>query len=254
MSTNWDAFEPHAYWKQNYASLRGDDRSLLSLTRDFFGYEQTPTDGRRRGIDVGTGANLYPVLAMLPLCDEITLLEYGARNCEWLSGEIQRYSPGWDPYWRTLCQHPAYSHFGYDVRRRVARTAKVERGSVYELPEQRYHVGTMFFVAESITTDIGQFHQAIHKFVNCLVPGAPFAAAFMRNSRGYTVAGQDLPALAVTEDQVADCLIDRTLDLVVSTVDSRAQFTDRENAASMPLNKQLRSGYDGMILACGRSK
>lgn len=253
VSPDWDAFHPVEYWKANYAYLRGDDRRFLQLLRDFFGAE--PDRPGRVGIDVGAGANLYPALAMLPLCERITLLEYGTKNCEWLRGEVQRYSTYWDPFWRVLREHPAYRAIGNThARRPLARAATVRQGSLFDLEERQFDVGTMFFVAESITDQAGRFYEAVDRFVGCLRPGAPFAAAFMRNSSGYVVDAQEFPALEIDENHVREHLVKVAPDLRVETVDTRGQFIDEDDARDSGKTRLLRHGYDGMILALGHIK
>jgi hypothetical protein len=252
-SPDWDAFHPVEYWKANYAYLRGDDRRFLQLLRDFFGAE--PHRPGRVGVDVGAGANLYPALAMLPLCDQITLLEYGAKNCEWLRGEVQRYSTYWDPFWRVLRDHPAYQALGNThARRPLARVATVRQGSLFALEEQQFDVGTMFFVAESITNQAGEFYAAVDRFIGSLRPGAPFAAAFMRNSSGYVVDSREFPALEIDENHVREHLVKVAPDLRVETVDTRGQFLNEDEPADIGKTRLLRHGYDGMILALGHIK
>jgi hypothetical protein len=259
IAPDWDAFEPEVYWKNNYAFLRGDDRRFIERLRALFGAEvaKTRPAGRpRRGIDVGSGANLYPALAMLPLCDEITLLEYGAKNCEWLRGEVARYSTYWDPCWRLLREHEAYAEIGTNARRRLTRTARVTQGSLFDLPsseEPKYDVGTMFFVAESITDQENRFYEALDAFVGALVPGAPFAAAFMRNSNGYVVDNQAFPALKIDENHVAEYLKKIAPDVRVEVVDDRGRY-DNDPAVDKRPTRRLRHGYDGMILALGHVK
>jgi hypothetical protein len=250
---DWDAFHPVEYWKANYAYLRGDDRRFLQLLRDFFGAE--PERPGRVGVDVGAGANLYPALAMLPLCEQITLLEYGAKNCEWLRGEVQRYSTYWDPFWRVLREHPAYQELGNThARRPLARAVTVRQGSLFELEEKQFDVGTMFFVAESITDQAGRFYEAVDRFTGSLRPGAPFAAAFMRNSSGYVVDSREFPALEIDENHVREHLVQVAPDLRVETVDTRGQFLHEGGASDSGKTRLLRHGYDGMILALGHIK
>src|SRR2546430_17725893 len=93
--------------------------------------------------------------------------------------------------------------------------AKIEQASIYELPVAMWDVGTMFFVAESITGIRAEFELATKRFLQSLKPGAPFAAAFMRNSAGYEVGDVRFPAVAVTENDIRRVLSRYTADLRV---------------------------------------
>lgn len=231
----WDDFDSNWYFDRNYKRLRDDDRQIVELVRDFFATLDLPR--HRHGIDVGAGTNLYPALTMLPFCDEITLYEYAASNVAWLRRETQSYSPSWDPWWRLLIKEPVYKSFD-SPREALAAAARVERGSIFDLPESRWDIGTMFFVAESISSALSEFHTALGGFVRSLRPGAPFAAAFMENSLGYDVGTRRFPAVAIAANEVKNSLAGETEDLKIY----------RLGKTSNP----LRGGYDGMILAIGR--
>jgi hypothetical protein len=233
----WDDFDPDLYLKTNYLQLRDDDRQILRLVRNHFDRTVDPRRPLARGIDVGSGPNLYPALTMLPFCDEITMWERGQANVKWLNSEIWQYSPLWEPYWNTLARRDSYGRL--DHPRDVLRAkADVQRANLFQLPTRRWDVGTMFFVAESISWQRREFRLATRKFVQSLKPGAPFAAAFMRNSPGYNVGSLRFPAVMVEEADVKECLSTLVDDVEVTTVRSR---------------QYLRPGYDGMIIALGRA-
>jgi len=236
---DWNEFNPEYYLEHNYAEARKDDLRFVSTMGDFF---LSHLRGRTRlhGVDVGAGTNLYPALAMLPFCAEITLLEHSQANRKWLEQEIPGYSPVWDPFWQELRSKDVYRALP-DPTRALAERARVEQGSVFSLPAERWDLGTMFFVAESISEDADEFRTALGRFLGCLVPGAPFAAAFMENSQGYRVAGRAFPAVPITEKDLRECLD--------GLVEEDLDFT-RESAGESP----LRQGYTGMILVCGRKK
>lgn len=233
----WDDFDSGWYFDHNYKELRDDDRQIVEFVRDFFSTLDLPNHRHIHGIDVGAGTNLYPALTMLPFCDEITLYEYAASNVSWLRRETQSYSPSWDSWWSLLVEEPVYKSFD-SPREALAAAARVERGSIFDLPASRWDIGTMFFVAESISSAQSEFHTALGSFVRSLRPGAPFAAAFMENSLGYDVGTHRFPAVAIAEDEVGNCLGGVTEDLKIH----------RLGKTSNP----LRDGYDGMILAIGR--
>lgn len=232
---DWDRFDPDWYLEHNYAQLRGDDRELLERISTFFADVRPAQLGA--GIDAGSGTNLYPALAMLPLCHHITLWERAKSNCHWLDQQILSYGSVWDQYWNVLKEQPGYHSIGADARAALEARAVVERDSIFNLPHATYDVGTMFFVAESITDDRREFVRATRRFIRSLSPNAPFAAAFMRNSRGYWVKGSFFPAVAIDEHDVADCLEGVARHVTCHVVGRGV--------------RPLRKGYEGMILATG---
>lgn len=99
----------------------------------------------------------------------------------------------------------------------------------------------MFFVAESISNTQEEFEIAVARFLGALSPGAPFAAAFMENSAGYSIGSTEYPAVRVgTRDVV------RVLSEAAEGLNVRSEPAQPKGA--------LRIGYDGMILAVGRKK
>ncbi|WP_106397940.1 SCO2525 family SAM-dependent methyltransferase [Actinocorallia populi] len=238
-AADWDRFDSAFYLRHNYAEARKDDLRFASAAGDFFLARLRGRTGLR-GVDVGSGTNLYPALTMLPFCAEIALVEYSAANRRWLEAEVPGYSPVWDPFWAELRPKDGYREIA-DPARLLAARARVESGSVFELPRERWELGTMFFVAESISADEADFRAALLRFLAGLVPGAPFAAAFMENSQGYLVGDLFFPAVPVTEADLRACLAGLVEDDLVLT---------RESPGEAP----LRQGYTGMILACGRKR
>lgn len=236
---DWDGFDTRYYLEHNYRTLRGDDRRFMEAVREYFADAGLPPGAI--GVDVGSGANLYPALAMLPFVHRLTLMDYSATNVRWLRAQIEHFDRSWDPFWETFRGSPAYAAVG-DPRAAFRRTCVVEQGNIFttEWPEL-YDVGTMFFVAESISSNQSEFEIAVARFLDALRPGAPFAAAFMQNSRGYSIGGTEYPAVRVgTEDVV------RVLSEAAEGLNVRSEPAEPGGA--------LRSGYDGMILAVGRKK
>jgi len=233
----WDSFDSEWYLDHNYGKLRDDDRQILQRLGEFF-------DGVGRdhhlghAVDVGTGSNLYPLLAVLPLCGRVTLWERAKTNCAWLRREITKYSEVWDPYWEELTNWPLYRPM-QDPRWPVFERTKVKRGSIFDLPRDAYDIGTMFFVAESITERDDEFERATRGFLRSLRPNAPFAAAFMLQSRGYEVNGVHFPAVAITEDHVQECL--------------DFEGVRRATLAEIKTESPLRDGV-GMMLVTGWSR
>lgn len=236
---DWDGFDTRYYLEHNYRTLRGDDKRFIEAVRDYFAAAGLPSDAI--GVDVGSGANLYPAFAMLPFVRRLTLMDYSRTNISWLGTQVEAFDQTWDPFWKTFCENPAYAAVT-DPRAVLQRVCTVEQGNIFtvEWPEQ-YDVGTMFFVAESISDNQGEFELAVARFLDALRPGAPFAAAFMENSQGYSTGVTEYPAVRVGRRDV-----ERVLSGAAESLGVLSEPVDPEGA--------LRPGYDGMILAVGRKK
>ena len=242
----WNKFSSHDYWRRNYRELQAEDQQIIRCVSDFFisTFAARPP-ARRRGIDVGSGTNLYPALLMLPWTAQILLTDYSESNISWLREQLSDDTPrwAWRPFWQELREEKGYSEV--DRPRELLRDACVgepgyagiEQRSVFDLPRARWDVGTMFFVAESITRKPEEFRAAVARFVGALKPGAPFAAAFMAGSDGYEVADTVFPAVPITPEDV------------------RRHFTELgagELSVEVPETvHRVRDGYTGMIVATG---
>jgi NNMT/PNMT/TEMT family protein len=245
----WRDFVPEAYWLHNYRYLREDDCKIIHAVGAFFSKHfaahKWPV---ARGIDVGSGANLYPALSMLPWCNAIDLTDHSPSNVAWLTkhaadavadGEADW---GWQPFWDEFTVHEGYSTITGPRAALAAKTAgNIHRQNVFALPEARYDLGTMFFVAESMTSFENEFDRATARFLNCLRPGSPFAAAFMDSSVGYVVADKSFPAV----EEVGEDVVRKALQRLGATADVSKIF--------VPAKDPLRDGYDGMIIAVGHT-
>lgn len=229
---NWDSFDSGLYREHNYRTLRDDDQQIIHLVRDFFA---TTGLADAHGVDVGAGSNLYPALAMLPFCHRIDLCEFAASNVAWLRREIAGYDASWDRFWAEYAIHPSYARLD-DPRHRLATVAHVQQVSIFDLPQHTWDIGTMFFVACSISTDIEEFNRAVTRFVGSLKAGAPFAAAFMLGSQGYHVGNDWFPAVSVDHETI---------------LKSFAGIARRTTLSDIETGQPLREGYRGMCLVTG---
>lgn len=238
----WDEFDSESYWALNFKTLRDDDREIIEVIGDFFDAECAGRTGLH-GIDVGPGANLYPALAMLPFCEEIRLHEFAASNVRWLRGEVTGFRAEWDPFWAVLAERPSYRAVA-DPRARLKEVARPYHDSVFELPSPNlpaatWDIGTMFFGAESMTTDLGEFDRALEGFAQALKPGAPYAVAFMMGSQGYWVGEIFYPAVSIYPEDVHRHL---------------GRLSDALSVKVVGEDATLREGYHGMMIATGRTR
>ncbi|GAB7042708.1 MULTISPECIES: SCO2525 family SAM-dependent methyltransferase [Catenuloplanes] len=230
----WDAFDSDFYFTHNYDSVRRADAEIIDHLGAFFSSSQLRRHGR--AIDVGTGANLYPALSMLPWADRVTLFERARTNRAWLARQQASPSPIWAEFTARLrTGRPAYDVIT-DPSTAISGRTEIVAGNVFTLPQDgAFDMGTMFFVAESITQNRHEFERATRNFLGSLKRFAPFAAAFMKDSQGYQVGALEFPALAVDEYDIERCVAGLTHNVSVHTVDDTT----------------LRDGYKGMIVVTG---
>lgn len=239
---DWNSFDSEVYCNKHYGHLRDDDQEIAGIVRDFFAENCTNRRGlMRRAVDVGPGSNLYPSLAMLPFSHTIELYERAWSNVTWLRQQrTDGFGTNWDAFWDVYQDNPVYRRYAArtpDVRADFRRKIKVRSGNVFRLPARRWDLGTMFFVACSLSSQHSEFVLAIRGFVRSLKPGAPFAIAFMINSHGYHVGDGWFPAVPVDKPDIEAALIPAV---------SRRGLQMRAIASHDPVRPEV-----GMLLATG---
>jgi NNMT/PNMT/TEMT family protein len=242
----WNSFASTDYWSHNYATMQPADQEIIRVVAPFLSERLSGQGPVAAAVDVGSGTNLYPALLMLPWAKRIDLTDFSARNVEWLRGTLMtdRGTWSWKPFWAQMREVGGYDRV--EAPRQLLRSRclpldgpGVQQRSVFDLPAGRWNLGTMFFVAESITQSESEFRLATARFVHALTPGAPFAAAFMAGSNGYKVAGARYPALSIDADDAERALTG------AGAAEVKIAYFDRDE---VPL---VRPDYDGMILATG---
>ena len=123
-----------------------------------------------------------------------------------------------------------------DPRTALRDRTVVVQSSVFDLAERSFDLGTMFFVACSISSDLAEFHAALDKFMHSLTPKAPFALAFMAGSKGYPVGDKQFPAVQIDDAVVRRYLSPRAYDFSTHVIEAG----------------HFREGYENMIVATGR--
>ena len=235
----WSEFDADGYWKFNYASVLPEDEEIIRHASEFLLRTCGTRLQVRRAVDVGAGANLYPALLMLPWARDIVFTEYAESNIRWLGDNLAQASGDWpwQPFWDVVAGLPCYRTI-QRPRRRLAAIHEIRHLSVFDLPRCAWDLGSMFFVADGITSDEAEFESAVRSFLGALTPGAPFIMAFMDGSSGYDVSGVGFPAVKVTPT---------SLDALVGTLPiTGVSILRTDNSV-----RRLRSGYDAMLLVTG---
>jgi hypothetical protein len=248
----WNRFSSNDYWRRNYSEFQAEDREIIRLVSHFLAAAFADRAPAQRAIDVGSGANLYPALLMLPWTEQILLTDYSESNVSWLNGQLADDSApwAWRPFWREMRAAEGYGDVDQPRKRlREACVGKpgfagIQQVSIFDLPKARFDLGTMFFVAESITKEPGVFCDAVGHFVGALKPGAPFAAAFMAGSDGYEVADTVSPTVPITFPAVPITTDDVTS--LLTALEVREQRVEL-----LQTSHRVRDGYAGMIVATG---
>ena len=190
-------------------------------------------------MDVGAGTNLYPSLLMLPWAEHIVFTEYASSNIDWLHENLAD-APGewhWQPFWDLVAGLPSYRTID-DPRGRLAAAHEIRMQSIFELPERTWDLGSMFFVADGMTTVEAEFKAAVRKFLDALLPGSPFLMAFMEGSEGYKVSDKRFPSVKITPG---------SLDALLAALPVTGTSVHRTDNSV----RRLRHGYDAMLLVTG---
>ena len=240
-SAAWSDFDADEYWKFNYASVLPEDVEIIRFASNFLINACQSSTQLKRAVDVGAGTNLYPSLLMLPWAEHIVLTEHpqAKSNIQWLNENLAAPTDEWpwQHFWDLVAERPGYRDVT-DPRSRLAASHEVLRTSVFDLPERRWDLGSMFFVADGMTTDEVEFEAAVRAFLASLRPGSPFLMAFMEGSTGYDVRGQRYPSVEVTP---------RSLDALLA----RLPVADASVLRTDNSVRRLRPGYDAMLLVTG---
>lgn len=232
-SWTWTRFPVEEYVAKNYIEIHKEDVSILMKLAAF--YSRLPEVGPI--LDLGTGANMYPVLAALPKKGIIHCIEPSSASVRYLDHQRKNLSPLWLQYWHLLQKLQPELYTDMDVQESLRKRMWVWQDDYSNLAENHYRLASMFFCAESITKYTWRFEEICKAFVGSVVPGGYFAAAFMENSTGWDVSGQRYPAIAVNADMVREQFSPWSDDAVIEHIP----------VADTP----LRPGYTGMVFVTG---
>jgi hypothetical protein len=235
----WAAFDSEAYFQHYYGEPHPDDERVIRCAVEAI--KHAPPRGDALDIvDIGTGPNLIPFFCALPRAARLTAWEYAKSNVDWLEAELKRKEmrSQWHHFWRITRE--AYGpdfDLPADPIPLLRAKAKIEQGSVFDLPERRWDAATMFFCAESITERQDEFEAACTAFARCVRPGGALIAAFLVRSAGYVVADRPFPVLSLSPESIEAVFAAHARDVGAE----RIGIVERE----------IRSGYSGFVFLTG---
>jgi hypothetical protein len=236
----WSDFDADGYWKHNYASVLPEDAEIIRYASDFLIRARAGKPRIPRAVDVGAGTNLYPALMMLPWIEGLVFTEYARANIDWLAENLTD-EPGewaWQPFWNLVANLPGYRDVEQPRSQLAASSREIRLLSVFDLPRQEWDLGSMFFVADGMSSEEAEFEWAVRSFLGALTPGAPFMMAFMEGSAGYDVSGVRFPGVRVTPGSLDELL-------------ARLPVTGTGRLRTNNTVRRLRPGYDAMLLVTG---
>jgi hypothetical protein len=235
----WARFDPDAYVAHYYGEPHPDDDEVVRRT-----CAALATAARQdlSVIDVGTGPNLFPLFAALPVSRRLTVWEYADTNIAWLRRELARESlrPPWLHFWEVAASaHAPSRRLIGDPTAELRDKTEIVQGSIFDLPRRQWDAATMFFCAESITARQDEFERACAAYASSVKEGGVLAAAFLAGSRGYRVGEEDYPAVSVTEQSLRCAFEGLARDIELSAIGA--------------MDQEIRSGYSGMVFMSARA-
>ncbi len=227
MKTDWEQFDPHIYINDNYSSIHDEDRQIIRRLVSFY----SSLSSLHLALEIGIGPNLYPVMAMLPFVKKVEGIDFSISNLKYLRRQLEEPDDNWYKFWELF--KSLNRKYDIDLVKNLNRKVKIKKGSIYSLEASKYDLASMFFCAESITTEHDQFVVACNKFIKSVRAGGHLVAAFMENSQKYEVGTIEFPSYPVDTRLIRKIFGPQTNNLLVTRI---------------PIaRKPLRPGYTGMI-------
>lgn len=232
---DWDRWPVQTYLTENYREPHPADLAVIRHHAEF--YRQFEPGSVGRSIEFGAGPNLYPLMLAASVSRRIEAVEPSAANVAYLDGQLRR---GADPTWLPF----------YDACRALLRAlpqrlddalsiVRVRHQSGLDLEQSAYDLGSMHFVAESVTEDVDEFAAFCGRFAGSVRPGGALVAAFMENMGRYHLGdGSTWPGLPVDSRRVATVFAPLTTELEITRIDADSTLPDY--------------GYSGMVLLTAR--
>lgn len=239
-------FPARAYLEKYYSYVGAENASMLRALVDFARHLEPRLN---QVVEVGCGPSIVPLLALtvaLGAPRHIVFLDIAPANLSevslWLAEDARRFDYGAIIKWLEIEYGVDPNRVESDLRSAQWELRETDLGE--PLPQclrARFDVVSSHFFAESATADRNEFERLLHDLTAMGRPGASVFLSLMRRSVGYSVAGQDYPALPVDEQT-----------LTMHLTDAGAHFETLDIRSVPAEQPPTRPGYEGMVFAAGR--
>lgn len=231
MAKLWTKFGTSKYLSGNYSQVHDEDKQIIEICVKFLAKKKHVS----HAMEVGTGPNLYPAILFAPHVSKLDLIEYSENNLDYLYKNIGDTGRDWHKYQVYMSKFD--KEYKHDITKSIKRKSNIKKGSVYKLPANKYDLISMFFCAESITGHYPTFARACHSFLRSAKKGGLVIAAFMKQSKGYSVDGIRFPATQITARELETIFMPSMKEVAI------VEISKSKHA--------LRAGYEGMLLLVG---
>jgi hypothetical protein len=232
---DWDRWPVEDYLSENYRELHPSDLAVINHHGAV--YRHLAPDSVGVSLELGAGPNLYPLMLAAAVSRDIHAVERSPANVAYLTRQL-RDGPdaSWSPFY-VACRagQPALPPALPDALARV----RVSQGDLAGVPAGAYDLGSMHFVAESVTEDRDEFHALCAAFARAVRPGGLLIAAFMENMGRYQLGdGSSWPGFPVDQAEVRSAFAPHVERLDLDRIDADPTLPDY--------------GYSGMVLLVAR--
>jgi len=234
---DWDRWPVAEYLAENYRQLHPADAAVIDHHSAF--YRRFPPRSVARSLEFGAGPNLYPLMLAAGASRRIDAVEPGAASVAYLRRQVSRGAdPSWLPFYeRCRSRNPDLPP---TLAQALARVTVIH-GGVGKLSERGYAVGSMNFVAESVTERADEFTGLCRAFAAAVAPGGHLVAAFMENMGRYRIGtGPPWPGFPVDAAAVRAAFAPLTDALLVDRIDADPTLPEY--------------GYTGMVVLTARRR
>lgn len=233
-------FSPRSYLDEYYSHIGAENEALIHFFADSF---RQSYPGAKL-LDFGGGPTIYPLISAAPRVSEIYFSDYLLSNLQ----EVQSWHKAlpqafpWSPFVARALEVEGKAHDDISIQSREKvireRIKYFFEGDIHlsdPLKDRRYRgyfdIIISNFVAESITSDRGEWQCGMTNLIGMLKPKGMFLMSVITNASFYRIGANRLPCVSVTESDVIELLCSLGFaksDIVVQSIQAETQPADGE--------------------------